>query len=264
MKLNLFVLPLLIAVLVFYPNSVPIVSAGSIVAEIEDSYVSMEISTSVNASKHSDWKENQHKLVASAFKTPASKRGLITALGAVMNASIRRLISGSYITDLDVSIGEAVAGSASMVNINVSCDVHNVINKVLGNPHAINVRFRGMKVSENVAHGASVFNPAEMFLLDLSAFMVPMEKWNRTRFDGREAYRATLRTASIQTRFGTITIDPSEVIVLPANVVSSSSSKDTIIYYTVGDIVEFSIMAGVAVGAIVGAVFLLVRRVGKS
>lgn len=90
-----------------------------------------------------DWKAGHCKFIASAFETPTSRKGIITALGAIMNTSIWRLMPGSYIKKLDVSIGEAIAGSASILNINITYDVHNVINKVLGKPHAINVRFRG-------------------------------------------------------------------------------------------------------------------------
>lgn len=79
-----------------------------------------------------------------------------------------------------------------------------------------------------------------MFLLDFSAFMIPMEEWNSTHFGGRQAYYDTLPEVSIKTKFGTITIDPTEMIVLPANVVSSSSSKDVIIYYTAQDVLKLA------------------------
>jgi hypothetical protein len=108
----------------------------------------------------------------------------------------------------------------------LDADIYGVVNKT-GDVYVANLKWRYLRFEGKVfgdvtvsVGGISLEQPFDFSFiaqLDLSPFKVPLEEWNVTVINGREAllYNSTERQI-IETPWGTFTIDPTMIILLPA------------------------------------------------
>lgn len=101
-----------------------------------------------------------------------------------------------------------------LVTVKVDLKITGVSNDTL-TQRTYNVKFRGMNPDVEAEYNAFKFTPARLFFLNLSAFNVPLEKWERAYNGSHTVFRYRVASTESYSYGGfTVTVDPEETLVV--------------------------------------------------
>jgi len=141
----------------------------------------------------------------------------------------------------------------AIVEVVIDFDVEGISNTTIA-ARSYDLRFRCVKVDEDLSYGEFRFNPCRSFFMDLSAFSAPLEEWER-RFNGTHTI-FTYRVDSIKVYTPSgflISIDPQMSIVTEGYAQASGDTITTAELTTETWILIASIIAAIVIIAAITA-----------
>lgn len=231
-------------------------------SQVQGEYVFVRVSLLVDSSGQEEWVGDLENLFAHAINR-GDREDLVASVGSVLNSSIRRLVGGAYVTDLELWVRGISPihplGSDNNLEINLRFRIHNVLRKTLFGPHVLDTRFRALKTEGQATHGTIAFDPSEMLLFDFSPLNAPLEEWNRTTLGDRPALSLDVRDVVLSNGFDVVVVEEfSAVIALPPDTLSMTVSTETVLYYLWTDILEALVVPALVIAG--ASLFILTKR----